>query len=343
MIVHLSLNIIQNMPRTARKGFAYYKAETDRFQDIKIRRLKKRHNCAGYAVYQYILNEIYRVEGCYMEFSEDEAFDCSEYWTLQESEVQEIVDFCAEIGLFDSGLWKQKRILTARSIQERYVDMCRVAKRRPVLPEGIALLDTQAEEQPTIQTAVPDNPVSKAVAEERIIREESRNIPENTSLNKKKENLSPSTPPGNPVEVPGEKEEEMLLRTDLLYMGLSEERCREALFLKRAYPRMPLKEAVRTVREDKTYQFTVGNYISPLIENYRAKYNAEHLPKEEEKRRRTELEDMGIPFATQQAILSKAVHAPKVLDEAIREARNNKRIKSPTRFILSRVNQTIIA
>lgn len=331
------------MPRTARKGFAYYKAETDRFQDIKIRRLKKRHNCAGYAVYQYILNEIYRVEGCYMEFSEDEAFDCSEYWTLQESEVQAIVDYCAEIGLFDSGLWKQKRILTARSIQERYVDMCRAAKRKPVLPEDIILLDTQ-EYEPAMQAATPAGPVVKAVPEGRIIREESRNIPENTFLNKKKENISPSTPPGNPVEVAGGmEEEEVLLRNDLLYLGVSEKLCGEALFLKRAYPKMPLTQAIRTVREDKTYQFTVGNYIIPLIENYRAKYNAEHLPREEEKRRRAELDDMGIPSAIQQTILSKAFHAPKVLDEAIREARNNKRIKSPTRFILSRVNQTITA
>ena len=35
----------------AKQGFSYYKAETDRFQDIKIKRLKKKYRCAGYAVY----------------------------------------------------------------------------------------------------------------------------------------------------------------------------------------------------------------------------------------------------------------------------------------------------
>ena len=54
------------MGRIARKGFEYYRAETDRFRDIKIRKLRKEHSCAGYAIYQYVLNEIYRVEGCYI-------------------------------------------------------------------------------------------------------------------------------------------------------------------------------------------------------------------------------------------------------------------------------------
>lgn len=40
----------------SKNGFSYYKAETDRFQDIKIKRLKKKYGCDGYAVYQYALN-----------------------------------------------------------------------------------------------------------------------------------------------------------------------------------------------------------------------------------------------------------------------------------------------
>ena len=42
----------------SKNGFSYYKAETDRFQDIKIKRLKKKYGCDGYAVYQYALTEI---------------------------------------------------------------------------------------------------------------------------------------------------------------------------------------------------------------------------------------------------------------------------------------------
>lgn len=39
----------------AKQGLSYYQAETDRFQDIKIKRLKKKYGCEGYAVYTYIV------------------------------------------------------------------------------------------------------------------------------------------------------------------------------------------------------------------------------------------------------------------------------------------------
>ena len=66
----------------SKNGFSYYKAETDRFQDIKIKRLKKKYGCDGYAVYQYALNEIYRVDGSYIRWTEDQLFDCADYWLL---------------------------------------------------------------------------------------------------------------------------------------------------------------------------------------------------------------------------------------------------------------------
>ena len=75
----------------AKQGFSYYKAETDRFQDIKIKRLKKKYRCAGYAVYQYVLNEIYRVRGYCLTFTEDHLFDVSEYWDIEEEEVTAII------------------------------------------------------------------------------------------------------------------------------------------------------------------------------------------------------------------------------------------------------------
>lgn len=127
----------------AKAGFSYYKAETDRFQDIKIKRLKKKHRCAGYAVYQYVLNEIYRVRGYYLRFTEDELFDASEYWGLEEEEVTAIVDYCAEIGLFDARLWRDHGVLTARSIQSRYIDICKVCKKSPAIEEDLRLVEPE--------------------------------------------------------------------------------------------------------------------------------------------------------------------------------------------------------
>lgn len=117
-------------------GFAYYNADTDRFQDIRIKRLKKERGCNGFAVYEYILTEIYRVKGSVLVWDENTAFDVAEYWGLKESQVNDIVNFCCACGLFDKDLFASVGILTSPSIQSRYVEMCIRAKRKEIkIPE----------------------------------------------------------------------------------------------------------------------------------------------------------------------------------------------------------------
>lgn len=94
----------------AKTGLSYYQAETDRFQDIKVKRLKKRYGCEGYAVYQYIQNEIYRVEGCYIRFTDDQLFDVSEYWGIEEQRVEKIIEYCTEVELFDTITWHTNHV-----------------------------------------------------------------------------------------------------------------------------------------------------------------------------------------------------------------------------------------
>ena len=54
------------MPKTAKKGFTYFRFETDHFYDPKVKRLKNKFGMEGWGVFHFIVNEIYRVEGCYM-------------------------------------------------------------------------------------------------------------------------------------------------------------------------------------------------------------------------------------------------------------------------------------
>ena len=347
------------MSRIARKGFVYYKTETKQKNNKKNKQLRKEFSCQGYSVYDYFVNEIYRVEGCFMQYSTDEAFCCADYWNIEESEVNRIISYCVEIGLFDAGLFSTKQILTSRSIQENYVDMCRVMKRQPCLPSEISLLpsaapcaEDAASRPRAARTNVPSAgnvlvdkqpSVEEAIALARqfnqgIIPEESGIIREKSAVNKRKENISSSTPPSGSSEgVGGKDEEEDNLVHEMEGLGLSAERIREALLLRRAYPEMPLSRAIATIRADTTYQVNCSNYLLPLIENYRAKYNACFRPKEEDSRRIRELERMGIPPGIIRDILAKSRHAPGVLDAAIKETRNNNRIKSPTAFILSRM------
>lgn len=117
-------------------GFLYYNSDTERFKDIRIKRLKKDLGCDGFAVYEYLLNEIYRVQGCFLVWDESTAFDVAEYWGLKESKVNEIVRYCCAVGLFDKALLSNGNILTSPSIQSRYVEMCIRAKRKEIkIPE----------------------------------------------------------------------------------------------------------------------------------------------------------------------------------------------------------------
>lgn len=158
----------------AKAGLKYYTVDTDRYQDMRIKRLKKNCGCAGLAVYDYILCEIYRVQGCVLEWDSDTAFDVAEYLGLKENTVNEIVQYCGVVGLFNKE-WLTSGIVTSAAIQRRYLEMCKRAKRENAsIPEKYALI---REELP------------KTTEETPILREDSTqskviesNIIENNSL-----------------------------------------------------------------------------------------------------------------------------------------------------------------
>ena len=127
-------------------GMLYYTSDTNRFkEDLRIKRLKKDMGCDGYAVYEYILNEIYRVGGCFLVWDESTAFDVAEYWGLKETKVNEIVRYCCAVGLFDKALLSNGNVLTSSSIQSRYVNMCIRAKRKEIIiPEQFDILPEES-------------------------------------------------------------------------------------------------------------------------------------------------------------------------------------------------------
>lgn len=129
------------MARPTKKGLAYFSTDTDRYQDIKIKRLRKELSCAGIAVWDYILNEIYRVEGSFISWDEHTAFDVADYFNIKESLVNEVVNYCCNVGLFNKELRTSESVLTSEAIQERYVKICKEARRSEVnLPEQYDLI-----------------------------------------------------------------------------------------------------------------------------------------------------------------------------------------------------------
>lgn len=134
-------------------GFNYENADTDRFQDKKIKRLVKHFGGIGYSVWDFIKNEIYRVKGYYIEWDEDTAFDVADYWGIKELLVDEIVKYCCHVGLFNKELLASGGILTSAAIQVRFLKWSKFMKRKEakilekyyIIPEELPKIREESE------------------------------------------------------------------------------------------------------------------------------------------------------------------------------------------------------
>ena len=182
-----------------------------------------------------------------------------------------------------------------------------------------------------------------------VVREESGIIRENRSQNKRKENISSPNPSGEGGYTPEREEERNSLSGKLQYLGVDSNIIQWVRLLKSRYPDFPIEKAISDM-EQSNFQLTKENYLYPLIKNYIAKYNAEHGTEERARQqeeilrtRRKTLELLGVPVKDQQEILQLASVAPLVLDTALKETWGNKKIKSPTMFLLSRMRRAVPA
>ena len=156
-----------------RVGLSYYSVDTDRYLDIRIRRLVKAFGCDGIAVYDYLLCNIYRVKGCFAAWDESTAFNVAEYLRLKESGVLEIVRYCGVVGLFNKELLS-RGIITSAAIQRRYIDTCIRAKRKNleipefcrILPEETAKLPEESPNTPEFCREVKKSIISSPYVED---------------------------------------------------------------------------------------------------------------------------------------------------------------------------------
>ena len=184
-------------------GLNYYNVDTDRYMDIRIRRLVKDHGCRGLAVYDYLLCEIYRVQGCFAVWNEETAFNVAEYLGLKESNVLEIVRYCGAVGLFDKELLS-RGIITSASIQRRYLEMCNRSKRKIAeIPEECRIIPevwTQKKKERNISSS------TTTTARENL--DDSKDSVNDFSATPEKgcaEKVPPQVPPGTYSLVPIDK------------------------------------------------------------------------------------------------------------------------------------------
>ena len=141
----------------SKSGFAYYNVDTDRYQDMRIKKLKRDLGFTGLCIYDYILCEIYRVKGCFLVWDESTAFDVSDYFAVKETVVNEVVQYCCSVGLFSKELLSSGGVLTSKSIQRRYIDMCKRSKRKEcIIPEEVAILPEECAKTPEECEEIPE-------------------------------------------------------------------------------------------------------------------------------------------------------------------------------------------
>ena len=187
-------------------GLNYYNVDTDRYMDIRIRRLVKDHGCRGLAVYDYLLCEVYRVQGCFVVWDEVTAFNVAEYLGLKESNVLEIVRYCGAVGLFDKELLS-RGIITSASIQRRYIEMCNRSKRKIAeIPEECRIIPEESPKTPEVWTQrKKERNISTTTTTAREDLDDSEDSVNDFSATPEKccaEKVPPQVPPGTYSLVP---------------------------------------------------------------------------------------------------------------------------------------------
>ena len=116
------------MARTTKKGLEYFPMDIDIFSNIKIRKLIKYQGGKAVSVYTLLLCNIYK-SGYYMKWDNELPFICSELTGFEEAYISEVVKTCLNLGLFSKELFDAEKVLTSKSIQERYERICMQCRR----------------------------------------------------------------------------------------------------------------------------------------------------------------------------------------------------------------------
>lgn len=93
---------------------------TSQLHETKVSDLKTVYGCNGYAVYDYIENEIFRIGNHSLYWCKNMLCRVADYWALSPEEVEKIVEYCIQVDLFNAELYTKYHILTSAEIRQQY-------------------------------------------------------------------------------------------------------------------------------------------------------------------------------------------------------------------------------
>ena len=133
------------MARPKKENLDYFPFDVVFFGDKKIKRLKAQFGTDGICVYLYVLCDAYQ-NGYYAVWDEDLELDISEYFGFSEEKTRQIINCLLSRSLLKSILVKPVKVLTAESVQRRYQEAKKGAKRDIFVDERIWILEKEFTE-----------------------------------------------------------------------------------------------------------------------------------------------------------------------------------------------------
>ena len=149
------------MARPKKRGLDYFPFDVDFFDDYKIMDLMNKYGPIGVSVYQIILSRVYK-NGYYLDVPLDKLVSqiiriIGNRWVKDKNFVLQVIQYCADIGLFNDALLTQS-VITSVGIQRRYSE---VTVRNKVDMSNYWLLDEKLDQEALISASKNNVSVAK--------------------------------------------------------------------------------------------------------------------------------------------------------------------------------------
>jgi len=140
------------MARPVKKDVERFLTKTKLLYDTRIKALRrnfKETNNANNAffVFDYLFREIFGNEGYYIKYTEDLVGDTADFCYVTESFVDDVIQRCIELELFDQRQFERNKILTSRAIQREYQNVFAAMKRTAKIDSGFCVLDEKVSSE----------------------------------------------------------------------------------------------------------------------------------------------------------------------------------------------------
>lgn len=120
------------MARPKKQGLDYFPLDVN--VDNKIEILESEYGILGFGFIVRLFQKIY-ANGYYLEWNQYSAILLKKEIGMTKEKINEFIEFCLEINIFDKKLYSEYNILTSRGIQKRYFTVCKRRKEIELIKE----------------------------------------------------------------------------------------------------------------------------------------------------------------------------------------------------------------